>query len=53
LGAAFNERTPDLETKTAERKNATGFHVSGCAWTSEHDRRGKIYVLDVGRADRG
>lgn len=52
LGAAFHERTPDLEMKTAATKNATVLDSSGRAWSFEHDRRQKIYVLDVGRADR-
>jgi len=51
LGAASLTRTR-TETKTAERKDATGIGLSGCAPACEHDRREKIYVLDVGRADR-
>jgi hypothetical protein len=42
-----------LETKTAETDHATEISLSGCAWIVEHDRKEKIYVLDVGRADRG
>jgi hypothetical protein len=45
-------RAPGLETKTAERKNATALAVIGGAWASEHDRREKICVLDLKRADR-
>jgi hypothetical protein len=43
---------PVLETKTAERTDATGVDLSGGAWLSEHHRREKIYALDVGKADR-
>jgi hypothetical protein len=41
-----------LETKTAQRKDATGVVLSGGAWPFQHHRKEKIYVLDVGRADR-
>jgi hypothetical protein len=42
-----------LETKTAERKNATGIIFVGRAWISEADGTEKICLLDEGRADRG
>ena len=41
-----------LETKIAERKNATSIELSGGACVFEHRRREKICELDVGRADR-
>jgi hypothetical protein len=57
LGAAsFIDVAPALETKTALKKNATGFPFSGRAsasdaWASDDDRTEKIYALDSGRPD--
>ena len=45
-------RAPDLETKTAATDHAAGISLTDYAWAYEHDRTGKICVLDLERADR-
>ena len=53
VGFCVRDAAPVRETKTAERKDATGLDLSGGAWLSEHHRTEKICGLDVGGADRG
>ena len=42
-------RAPDLETKTAATDYAAGISLTDHAWAYEHDRTGKICVLDLER----
>ena len=53
VGCCVMHRAPDLDTKTAATDPAAGTSLTDHAWAYEHDRTGKICVLDLERADRG